>query len=397
MARALSRGWLALALGALLVALAPAVGPLGLARRAAADPAVPVADVAVVSGIRVVHVAGTPREMGVALGRALGPEIDLLYRRYLCLFVPLPSERAALTAQARSMLKYIPEDYREEMEGLAAGSGLAFDQILFANCFLDLKRAPLCSTFTAAGPATADGGLIFGRNLDFPSLGVAHEHSLVTVYRPTGKKPFLTLGWPGFVGALSGMNADGLALAVMNVFLEEETPEGTPYTLLFRQILETCSTTDEAIALMRAARRTVGNNLMVCDPRPSSALIEFSAVKCDVRRPVDDLLYATNHFRVGPSLSKATCWRYPILKRELARRRGALDVVGAQEVLAAVGQWKLNIQAMVFRPQERDLWAAFGEPPASKRPYVHLPAELLWGPAPAPPAARQHGKLSEPL
>ena len=62
------------------------------------------------------------------------------------------------------------------------------------------------------------GGSLLGRNLDYPSRGYAHEHSLVTVYRPRGCKAFVSVGFPGLMGCLSGMNDAGLTVAVLEVW-----------------------------------------------------------------------------------------------------------------------------------------------------------------------------------
>ncbi|MBI3270853.1 MAG: hypothetical protein HYZ53_17765 [Planctomycetes bacterium] len=405
MNRSACRSYFTLFLGAGLLAAwlltaappAPAAPPESAAAAQAPGAFVARSTFSTIGKTRLLHVWGAPREMGREVGRVLGAEIRLLYNDYLGRFVPFASERKALQAKALEMVPFLPADSLEEIRGVAEGAGMRFEEMLLGNCFLDLKRSPLCSTFVAYGPATRDGDVLFGRNLDFPSLGIAGDHGLVTVYHPTGKKAFVSVGWPGLSGVLSGMNEDGLSLAVMNVFMEKETPKGTPYTLLFREILENARTTDEAIARMQVARRTVGNNLMLCDARPSAALVEFSAEVCNVRRPVEDAIYSTNHFRIGESLAKTTCWRYPILERELRGRYGKLDVEGAKAVLGSVGLRLINLQAMLFRPVQRDLWVSFASPLASLGPYEHVPAERLWR-AEAPPRTDESaGMVPGPL
>ena len=117
----------------------------------------------------------------------------------------------------------------------------------------------------------ATKGPLFGRNLDFPTLGLSDKYSLVTVYRPQRKHAFVSVGFPGLFGCLSGMNDAGLALAVHEVFLSRDgatifNPKGVPYTFCFRRILEECATVEEAEKLLRATPRTTILNLALCDP-----------------------------------------------------------------------------------------------------------------------------------
>ena len=80
----------------------------------------------------------------------------------------------------------------------------------------DLLPAPALSA--------ADGPL-FGRNLDFPTLGYLEQYTLITVYRPTGKRAFASIGFPGLIGVISGMNDSGLAMAILEV---DEAADDSP-------------------------------------------------------------------------------------------------------------------------------------------------------------------------
>ena len=48
----------------------------------------------------------------------------------------------------------------------------------------------------------------------------AHQHSLVTVYRPEGKHAFVSIGFPGLVGCVSGLDGQGFHVlaAMVGVF-----------------------------------------------------------------------------------------------------------------------------------------------------------------------------------
>src|SRR5262249_7170629 len=139
--------------------------------------------------------------------------------------------------------KNIPDDYRRELDAVAKFGGVDRDGVLVGNTFADVKKVGGCSALLVSPDKSATGGPLFGRNLDYPTLGFLHEYSLVTVFRPTGKHAFASIGFPGLIGCLSGMNDAGLALAVLEVYKSNDDspafdPQGTPYAMCFRRILE---------------------------------------------------------------------------------------------------------------------------------------------------------------
>ena len=109
-----------------------------------------------------------------------------------------------------------------------------------------------CSTVTLPASASPDGVARFGRNLDFPSFDLADTQTVVQIYRPDdGRNAFMAVGWPGMAGVLSGMNEHGLTLANMEVRRPSRLPSAMPYILLYRTVLERCTTVEEAIALLQ--------------------------------------------------------------------------------------------------------------------------------------------------
>ena len=170
------------------------------------------AELKYVNDLPVLTVSGGPQEIGAAVGDlALKPDSRILsYTRDL-----LKADNVELTwplfvAAGKGMLKHFPADYRTEMDALAKAAGADPDVVTVSNTFFDLKNTFECSALMVDPSRSATGGVLFGRNLDYPSMGYIHEHTLVTVYRPTGKHAFVSVGFPGLVGVLSGMNDAGL-------------------------------------------------------------------------------------------------------------------------------------------------------------------------------------------
>ena len=114
-----------------------------------------------VQGIKIVHLYGTPYEMGYEHGRLLKTEIRAFYTEFfekavlpvinrnktlLIEYFDYSSEKYSgdnfakqlVLDSAHEMEKSIPERYIEEMKGIADGSGLPYDEILIINTFPDV-------------------------------------------------------------------------------------------------------------------------------------------------------------------------------------------------------------------------------------------------------------------
>ncbi|MBI1853795.1 MAG: hypothetical protein HYR85_25955 [Planctomycetes bacterium] len=320
-----------------------------------------------------VTIAGSPEEMGRAHATAFGSEIRLLFTGYLTpLLLLLGTNVPDLAPSARAMEPFIPERYCTEMHALADAAGLSYDQVLVANTFLDLKEVPRCSTIAVRGKATRDGRVMLGRNLDFPSLGVAQNFTRLLAYRPKGYRSFVAVGWPGLAGVLTGVNRDGLALAVMEVYDGGSTSSGTPYIFLFRQILEECGTTKEAIALLRKSRITTSNNLILADKSGAIAVAEIGPKEVFVREPTEDAVYSCNHFQRDTPNVMPWYGRYRTLQKFARERHGTIDVPAIESVLGDVSQGMLTLQSMVILPETLEIYLACDTVPATKGHYVRV-------------------------
>ncbi len=108
------------------------------------------------------------------------------------------------------------------------------------------------------------------RNLDFDFTTFLGPTTVMIVHPATStKKSIATIGWAGMVGALSGMNEDGLSLAIsLNLYKSPSDKEntGTPNQVLFREILEKASTTHEARCSVEGTKIGSEMNLVVAAP-----------------------------------------------------------------------------------------------------------------------------------
>ena len=339
------------------------------------------ASLKIVDGVPVIHVYGTHEQMGEQQGKLLGAAAKAVHKQYFGkLFFPGGKDiglRAGVLRHSLRMEKSIPADYIKEMKAFAKAAGMSYEDILLANTVFDIKRAIFCTTFVATGKRSVDGKPVFGRNLDFPTLGTAHKFSCVVVYHPKNGHAVASVTFPGLIGVLSGLNDAGVAAAVMEVHLRGSQIQATPYAMVFRAALTESETTNAVIKAVTARARTSTNNLMICDAGGNAACLELGMKKTAVRRAEDGLIYATNHFRSKELGRPWPCWRIPRLKKAIKNGR-KLDEAAARKLLQTVSYKLLTMQSIVFRPASREFLLAIGKPPASKHKFVRLTSGVLF-------------------
>ncbi len=253
-----------------------------------------------VRSVKVAVFEGSAEEIGLAHGRLLRREICFLVtqmKHHVFQRVgPVKGVGLQLAARVLSlaMSRHIPSDFRDELAALSRGCGVTYSDLLIMNTLDDLlnvlrrlvPRAPKlgCSSFALLGDRCRNGTVLHGRNLDYHFRGTPLEdhgavagllaaQSVVFVYRPVGRAPFVSISWPGLIGTTTAINQDGLSLGNLTSYVRDNTPKGTPSSILYRRLMEESYTLAEAGQLLRSTRRTIGNNLMVCSGREMSAIL----------------------------------------------------------------------------------------------------------------------------
>ncbi|MFO0876011.1 MAG: C45 family peptidase [Gemmataceae bacterium] len=345
-------------------------------------------------GLPVLTVAGSPEGMGEAVGalalRPAGPmaayPVQLLHK-----YGGGWLERL-FTRLGEGMIGRLEPSYRAEFEAIARTCGHPRGWMVLGNTLFDIKKLFACSAVLVEAERSATEGPLLGRNLDYPSEGYAHEYSLVTVYRPEGKLGFVSVGFPGLVGVLSGMNEAGLTLAILEVFqaplfVRRLNLAGTPYAVCFRKILEECRTIDEARHLLSRLRRTTYFNVALAD-RGRVAAFEVTPARVHERCSAAGFAICSNHFQ-HRNLEHA--FRINFLQtfdrertlRRAASRQPRLGVADVQGGLHQAHQNDHTLQTMVFEPGPLRLHLAVGQLPSSGGPLVTLElADLLQGRSP---------------
>ncbi|QDT75788.1 C45 family autoproteolytic acyltransferase/hydolase [Lacipirellula limnantheis] len=271
-----------------------------------------------------------------------------------------------VTQAGNTLVSRAPQAHRQELAAIAAHSDITTDQLAVGNTLLELRRLG-CSAIVVEPSRSETGAPIFGRNFDFPTLGDLDKYSMVIVYRPEGKHAFASVGFPGMIGVISGMNDAGLAAGTLDVEQSADgsrkfNPAGEPLAFVFRRIMEECTTVDEAEKLLRSVKPTTWMNLTVCD-RDAGATFEITPDHIERRDAEEGIVRCTNHFRCARTSVGEECWRYDAL--DIREEAGRVDVRDVQTALDSANQGEMTLQTMVFEPRDLVLHLAIGKPPVS--------------------------------
>jgi predicted choloylglycine hydrolase len=270
-------------------------------------------------GLWELYVEGDPLEIGLNTG-ALSD--SLLHRQQQIFFskindlVPSKFEQKILHHflkwYNRKLYSNVPEEYQTEIFGVSQYTSHDFDNIapqyqrgLYLHAAHDIGHALQdlalvgCSSFAAWGEKSEDGNLILGRNFDFYVSDAFAENKIITFLKPEQGYNFMMVTWPGMIGAVSGMNQQGLTVTINAAKSEIPMSAKTPISILTREILQHAKNIEEAIAIAKKTAVFVSESIMVGSAQDNKAvLIEVSPKKMDVYEvPNSNQLICSNHFQ----------------------------------------------------------------------------------------------------
>lgn len=334
-----------------------------------------------VNGVPVMFLQGTPQEIGKEHGKLVGKHVVKLIS-YPKTFLKKTGRDGQWTLAAlagKLLLRNLSADHRTELLAAIKASGLDADSVIVANTMLELRRMGGCSTLIVGKHRSKTGGVLFGRNFDFPPLGILDKYGLVTVYRPKGKHAFVSVGFPGLLGVISGMNDAGLCVATLDVYGAKDgspmfDPTGRPMMFTFRRVLEECKTVKQAHALLKKSKATTWMNLAVADAN-GGTVFELTPKSVVPRDPDHDLLACTNHFRTDALCTSKTCRRYTALVKSRTYKKLGLNDL--KTLMHSANQRTWTIQTMIFEPSAMKLHVSLTDPPTSNKQFKTLDVKKL--------------------
>ena len=212
----------------------------------------------------------------------------------------------------RHLGENVLEEYRDEIYGISLSCtheydfiGTPYERQLNYHSAHDLGHAMQdymlvgCSSFATWGTQSADSSLLIGRNFDFYVGDAFAENKQVAFYTPDQGYKFASVGWPGMIGVLSGMNETGLTVTINAAKSAVPTGSATPISILTREILQYASTIDEAFAIAKKRKTFVSESILIGSAKDGkAAIIEKSPEKTVLFKGKEsDRLISTNHYQ----------------------------------------------------------------------------------------------------
>lgn len=336
-------------------------------------------------GYRVLHLKGEPYAMGYQHGALLKEDIqenihylfevkakdatvDFLGKKF--------SPKQLISLIAAGQQAHVPERFREELRGLADGAGCSLEDAIAANFIPELFH---CSGFALMNGATRDGTLYHGRVLDYSIDWKLQEHAVLIVAEPAGRVPFVNVTYAGFIGSVTGMNAEHVSVGEMGGGGRGHW-DGTPMALLVRRVLEEAKTLDDAVAIFRDTPRTCEYYYVVADGDEKNAVglaarwDTFEVVRPGEAHPrlpeptADTVLLSAGN-------------RYKELARRVRERAGSLDAESALRLMDCPVAMKSNLHNVLFEPLSTKFWvanaSADGQPAATQKYFAFQLSDLL--------------------
>lgn len=299
-----------------------------------------------------VRVSGSARQRGVRYGEQCRDRIG----RSLAAYERVFAEYAGMSwSAARRVAKPFQDPIGafsgailEELEGIAAGAGSDFEDILTLNVRSELmfaakareagRSAPRggCSALAVLPSRSVDGHTLLGQNWDW-LLHARDTVVILEVERAEGPD-YVTVVEAGLL-AKTGMNSSGIGV-VTNTLIStnDRAHPGLPYHVLLRALLDS-ETISDALATLQSGPRSSSANYLLAHADGLSVDVEAQPgdqATIALVWPDRGLALHTNHCVAAPmQANDLSVWAIPDSPFRLERLRQALGSSGDRLSLAS--------------------------------------------------------------
>ena len=244
---------------------------------------------------RIYRFKGSPKEIGLAAGRALGEKLEHNINHYI-------TRRQHATAMnklrqgALPWLRRLPQRFQDEYAGMAEGAHLPL-QRLAEWAYLEECESNQCS-----GAVCRIGGRAWvARNND---TFVPDLWGYVTIRQVDGRIPTISFSMEGDVFTPTGINQDRLWLHYNYLPVWDKPAPGKPHMpayVFLTEALELCRAIRDVELLLDEINRDGGMLLFAVDGKTEEfALIECTCAHHFRREPSGEWIVGTNHYCVCP-------------------------------------------------------------------------------------------------
>lgn len=314
-------------------------------------------------GQQILILKGTPYELGYQHGALLKEQVSSLAKMIIekiSEVKPGDLQKAWNAAE-----KFIPERYKEELQGIADGAGIKLEEAQLANMFPELFH---CSGIVLFGEATKNGEMLHARVLDYATEQGIQENSIVMIIQPDGYNTFINAGMAGLIGSVTGMNDKQIAIGEIGGGGEGQW-EGIPMTFLMRMAMEETGTLIDSINIFKKNPRTCEYFYVISDVKVNDARVlyctpeKFMTVKPGQAHP----------FLPAPppkdALIASEKERYTSALKRIKENYGHIDKDLLIEILKRPVSMKSNLHNAIFRPIDLKMWLAVADVDPTKADF----------------------------
>jgi dienelactone hydrolase len=324
-------------------------------------------------GKTILMVGGTPAQMGAAQGTLLREPVRKLTDRVVYLIGAAGTLHShawffdRMAEIERRVGPHVPPRFVEECDALSKAAGVSQRDGRYANLFPERFH---CSGVAMRGRATAGGRVLHARVLDYMTEIDLQDAAVVQVFMPEGRNAWMSLGYAGFIGTVTAMNEKGVAIGEMGGRGEGQW-DGTPMSLLLRDVMERAGSVEEALAILRNSPRTCEYYYVLSDRSGTIRAVECRPNEMTVLEP------GQQHPRLAHVPEDTVIIsgedRSRVLSRRIEENYGRIDVLKLIEIIKRPAAMQSNLHDAVLAPETLEMWFADAgrTTPACDEPYAH--------------------------
>ena len=249
----------------------------------------------------------------------------------------------------------VKPEFLEEIKFISTISDFTENEILIANLYYDILKFYFgCSAFAVE----SNGEIYHARNLDWHTENdLLSKYSAIYRFFQNGKEIYRTVGWYGFIGALSGTKPGKFSLT-LNAVLSNDQPEiGTPVSFLIREVLQNCDSFEESKVILESMTIASDCLLLLSGVTKSEmVVIERTPTRFATRKSTENFIAVTNDYKLLKNitsnnenvLQETSCGRFDrvcelLRKQTINSEEECLDILSDEKVKMGI-----TVQQMVF-------------------------------------------------
>ncbi len=249
---------------------------------------------------------------------------------------------------------FMQPDHLEEIKSLAEIVNCSVEEALLVNLYYDaIKLVMGCTAFAVDTP----DGPLHARNLDWwTENAMLTDYTTITHYSG-GYNTFKTVGWSGYIGALSGVAPDRFAITLNAVLSNDPPAFAKPISLFLRSVFETAKTYAEAVDLLMSEEIASDCLLLISGINAGEmAVIERTPTRSAIRHPENGFITVANDYialdssevKSTSQLQTTSCGRFEKATEHLTHKLPTSPADCFAILQDSSIQMNITVQQMVF-------------------------------------------------